>query len=170
MSGKNRNWYKIAQQKKLILTRGTPGSGKSTLAKQLGQGGVVFSTDDFFMKDGKYQFDSKLLSRAHQWNQDRVEKAMQQGISPIVIDNTHTQKWELKRGVQLAQQYGYEIEIKEPDWHPNLKTPEGKWNIDFLRGKNKHDVPEESLRRMIDRYDYKPSIEDILKSKAPWEK
>jgi NEDD4-binding protein 2 len=38
---------------KLILMRGLPGSGKSTLAKKLaGENGVIYSTDDFFMKNG----------------------------------------------------------------------------------------------------------------------
>jgi len=173
--GKNKmasiqNFYKLAQNKKMIIARGISGSGKSTLAQQLGKGGVIYSTDDFFMREGKYQFDSKLLSKAHQWNQDRTEKAMQEGKPLIVIDNTSCSKWEMRKYVQLAQKYGYDIEIREPDWHPDLKTKEGKWNIDFLRGRNKHDVPPEVLQRMIDRYDYNPSIEDILKSKAPWEK
>lgn len=37
----------------IILMRGVPGSGKSTKAKKLaGTSGIVYSTDDFFMKNG----------------------------------------------------------------------------------------------------------------------
>lgn len=42
--------------------RGLPGSGKSTTAKKLaGSEGVVYSTDDFFMVKGKYQYDSSKI-------------------------------------------------------------------------------------------------------------
>jgi len=165
------NWYKLAQNKKLWIVRSPSGAGKSTLAEQIaGVNGVIFTTDDYFMHNGKYIFDAKRLGQAHQWNQERTEQAMKQGIPTIVVANTSTRSYEMKSYVQMAQKYGYDVKIKEPDWHPDLKTKEGKWNIDFLRGRNKHDVPPEVLQRMIDRYDYNPSIEDILKSKAPWEK
>ena len=42
--------------------RGLPGSGKSTKAKKIaGDVGVIFSTDDFFMVDGQYKFDPKMI-------------------------------------------------------------------------------------------------------------
>jgi tRNA uridine 5-carbamoylmethylation protein Kti12 len=57
--------------KTLYIMRGVPGSGKSTLAKQLAEGdeSKIFSTDDYWMKDGTYQFDPKMLGNAHEWNQ-----------------------------------------------------------------------------------------------------
>jgi len=64
------------------------------------------------------------------------------------------------------------VEFQEPNWHPELKTKEGKWNVDFLEqlqqqrekesGKR---IPLESLKRMVDRYQYNLTPEDILKSK-----
>ena len=45
--------------KKLIINRGIPGSGKSTSAKKLAPKEQIFSTDDYFMKNGKYIFDGK---------------------------------------------------------------------------------------------------------------
>lgn len=49
-------------QKKLVIMRGLPGSGKSTLAKKIaGNSGVVYSTDDFFMVNGQYVYDSKMI-------------------------------------------------------------------------------------------------------------
>ena len=164
------NWYKQAQlEKKLILMRGVSGSGKSTLAKELG-GEHTYSTDEFFMRDGEYKFDSNLIGKAHQWNKDRVEESMNKGVSPIVVDNTNRQFWEMKKYVEMANQYGYEVEFRQPDWHPDLYTPEGKWNFDFLKGRNVHDVPDEMLKRMINTYQYNPTVEDVLKSKDPWEK
>lgn len=42
--------------------RGVPGSGKSTKAKKLaGSNGVIYSTDDFFMKNGEYIYDVKFI-------------------------------------------------------------------------------------------------------------
>jgi len=162
------NWYKIkklAASKKLILSRGVSGSGKSTLAKELGSAGVVFGTDEFFTQNGKYDFDIKRIKEAHQWNQDRTEQAMQKSISPIVIDNTNLQFWEMKPYVEIAQRYGYDIDFAEPNWHQELKDKEGQWNFDFLRGRNIHGVPEDRLREMIDNYEYNPTIENILRSK-----
>ena len=103
--------YKMSQIKKeLIVLRGLPSSGKSYLAKQLaGETGSVFSADDFHTdpKTGKYNWKPENLSKAHKWNHERVKKAIEEGISPVVIDNTHIKKWELialKPLVQLAQQ------------------------------------------------------------------
>jgi adenylate kinase family enzyme len=48
--------------KTLILMRGLPGSGKSTKAQILaGKDGLIFSTDDFFMVNGKYVYDAKMI-------------------------------------------------------------------------------------------------------------
>ena len=164
-------WYKEAQEYKVMyVIRGVSGSGKSTLAKELGKEGVILSTDDYFYDDnGNYNFDRKKLSVAHKWNQDRTEEAMQQGNSPIVVDNTHVKLWEIRKSVELAQQYGYEVKFAKPDWSTELYNEEGKWNFEFLKGRNSHGVPDHALQRMIDNFEYDPTVEKILNSKAPWE-
>jgi NEDD4-binding protein 2 len=49
--------------------RGLPGSGKSTKAKALaGEEGLIFSTDDFFMVNGKYEYDAKMIGDYHTKN------------------------------------------------------------------------------------------------------
>ena len=169
------NWYRKMAfspdlNKLCIIVRGVSGSGKSTLAKELGAEGEIYSTDDFFSKDGDYAFNPKMLGKAHEWNQERVWDAMRKGVSPIVVDNTNRQLWEMKAYAAMAKEYGYEVEFAEPNWSPELKTPEGKWNVDFLRGKNTHGVDDATLQRMVDSYDYDPTVEGVLKSKAPWEK
>ena len=79
--------------------RGCSGSGKSTLAQELGKGGIVLSSDDFFMVNGKYEFDKEGQSYAHSWNQDRAEKAMRKlPIHLIIMNIIHTIKeflWKL---------------------------------------------------------------------------
>lgn len=146
--------------KKLILCRGLPGSGKSYLAKELGQG-KSYSTDDFFVVNGEYRFNLKLIGKAHEWNQNRVKMAMVSGEAVVVVDNTMTQKWEMLPYVKMAQEYGYEVEIREPSWHPDLKK-NGKWNVDFLVGRNVHGVNRDILEKMIARYEYDVTKEMIL--------
>ena len=42
--------------------RGLPGSGKSTLARKIAdKTGLVYSTDDFFMINGEYVFEPKMI-------------------------------------------------------------------------------------------------------------
>ena len=107
--------------KRLILLRGLPGSGKSTRAKdiQQQQGGVIFSTDQYFVDktDGSYHFQNQLLGRAHLWNRTRSQNAAAQGVSPIIIDNTNTMMKEMKPYIGIARHFGYIVEIEE------MKTP-----------------------------------------------
>jgi NEDD4-binding protein 2 len=157
------NLHKYSNRKILYIMRGLPGSGKSTLAQQLGQGGVVFSTDDFFMEDGKYNFNPKMLGKNHASNYARTVEAMKRGISPIVVDNTNTQSFEMKNYVLAGQQYGYTIEFREPQ-------TEWAWNAPELAKRNTHGVPEDKIQQMIDRYDPNTDMDYIINSKAPWEK
>lgn len=164
---------KANSENKLILMRGVSGSGKSTLAKRIQeeQGGKIFSTDEYFVQGDDYNFDSKQLSKAHDWNFHRVSNAMDENISPIIVDNTNTKFWEMKRYVALAQEKGYQVEFSEVDntqeGNKGVKTDDGKWNIDFLRGRNIHGVDESILKKQIDRFDYDPDIDKVLNSKAP---
>ncbi len=102
----------------MIIARGPSGSGKSTMVQDLVQstGGEIFSTDDFFMRDGKYFFDPQKISEAHEWNRQRVEDAAFRNVPVIVVDNTNTQFFEMRPYVEIAQNNGYKVTFKEPDW------------------------------------------------------
>ncbi|XP_075598172.1 NEDD4-binding protein 2-like 1 isoform X3 [Balearica regulorum gibbericeps] len=117
---------------RLVLLRGLPGAGKSTLARQLKRdypGAVVLSTDDFFIENGVYMFEPDFLEDAHKWNQKRARKAMKNGKSPVIIDNTNIHAWEMKPYVMMARENRYEVIFQEPD------TP-WKFNVQELaRGK-----------------------------------
>ena len=156
------NWYKTAQVQKKILyiMRGLSGSGKSTLAEELGEGGVVYSADDFFMVEGEYVFDAEGLGYAHFWNQGRVEEAMKQQLSPIVADNTNVKEWEMKPYVELAVKYGYAVEIREP------QTP-WKFDPEELAKRNSHGVPLETIEHLVQEWDHGPTVESILESEKP---
>jgi len=148
------------EDKVLYIMRGISGSGKSTLARELGKGGVILSTDDFFMINGEYQFDRDFVSEAHFWNQNRAIQAMDKGVSPIVIDNTNVEAWEPKFYVEEAMKRGYRVEIKES------QTP---WRFDAneLARRNTHGVPLDVIQGMIDKWHPDMTVDDILNAEKP---
>ena len=161
--------FLIEQEEKVVyILRGISGSGKSTLAQSLVGDGVIYGADDFFMQDGKYTFDPTRLPEIHQANQARTEKAMQQGISPIVVDNTNTKAYEIKPYVQLAQKHGYQVEFKE--------IPPDRFSAEELERRNNNRPPEQQrgitkdrIQDMIDGWDHDMTSDKALASKAPWE-
>ena len=121
---------------KLVIIRGASGSGKSTYAKTNYRGYVNYEADQYFYRpDGIYQFDFRFLKNAHQWCQQKVEHAMLDGEN-IVVSNTFVQLWEMQAYLDLAKQYGYEVEVIE------MKT----------QYQNIHDVPDDKVQSMIARF------------------
>lgn len=151
-----------SKKKKLYIMRGLSGSGKSTLAKKLGSNGIVLSTDDFFMQDDEYRFDARKLGEYHKANQERAIEAMRKGISPIVIDNTHTQAWEAKPYVQAGLKYGYDVEFAQPD------TP-WAFNPEELARRNSHGTPKHVIDKMLGRWEPDMTIDKVMGSKNPFE-
>jgi len=174
-SFKEMNWIqKMSQQKVLIIARGPSGSGKSYMVKQISEkyDAPIFASDDFWMVNGKYQFDHNYLDEAHSWNQGRVEESVQGNVPIVIVDNTNGRFWEMKPYIKIAQKYGYNVIFKEPDWNEQLKTSEGKWNVDFLeKMQNQPDrekkVPHEVIESMVKNYEYSPTIENVLNSEKP---
>ena len=153
-----RMWYRLSNQKKMIIMRGISGSGKSTKARALGADGVVLGSDDFWGPE--YDFDKSKIGEAHQWNQERVLDALQKGISPVVVDNTNCQFWEMKKYVEMAQEHGYDVEFQESD------TP-WKFDADELFSRNTHGVPLEVIKQMLMNWEKNPTVESILNSEPP---
>ncbi|XP_060801535.1 uncharacterized protein LOC106135138 isoform X2 [Amyelois transitella] len=139
----------------LILMRGAPGSGKSYLSRQIvkvtvGDNPVNFkthilSTDDFFSLRGSYDFNKYYLRDAHAWNQQRAKTAMEKGLSPVIIDNTNIEVWEMEPYVQAGVANGYKIQVVEP------KTPWARKPNQLFK-KNTHGVSLSSITRMLENY------------------
>ena len=51
----------------------------SSVASEAKLDGIVLSTDEFFIKDGKYTYDNSKLSDAHEWNQRRGQALARAG-------------------------------------------------------------------------------------------
>ncbi|XP_060119426.1 NEDD4-binding protein 2-like 2 isoform X2 [Heteronotia binoei] len=153
-------------QKQLLILRGLPGSGKTTLSRiLLGQSrdGIVFSTDDYFCQQDGWSYNVGQLGAAHDWNQKRAKQAMDQGRSPIIIDNTNTQAWEMKPYVEAALGKFYRVEFHEPDtWW--------KFDPEELEKRNKHGVSREKIIQMLERYEYQISIPIVMNSVLPFHK
>ncbi|NXJ02968.1 N4BP2 protein, partial [Psophia crepitans] len=147
----------------LVLLRGVPGSGKSYLARTLledNPGGIILSTDDYFYKHGQYHYDPNCLGEAHDWNRKRAKEAFEMRISPIIIDNTNIEAWEMKPYVTLAQQFKYKVMFREPDTWWKFKPKE-------LERRNIHGVSKEKIKRMLERYERCLSVSSILNSSVP---
>ncbi|XP_049649904.1 NEDD4-binding protein 2 isoform X2 [Accipiter gentilis] len=147
----------------LVLLRGVPGSGKSYLARTLledNPGGIILSTDDYFYKHGQYHYDADCLEEAHDWNRKRAKEAFEMRISPIIIDNTNVQAWEMKPYVALAQQFKYKVMFREPDTWWKFKPKE-------LERRNIHGVSKEKIKRMLERYEHCLTVNSILDSSVP---
>ncbi|NXA30932.1 N4BP2 protein, partial [Eudromia elegans] len=147
----------------LVLLRGVPGSGKSFLARALledNPGGIILSTDDYFYKHGQYRYDATCLGEAHDWNRKRAKEAFEKRVSPIIIDNTNIQAWEMKPYVTLAQQFKYKVMFREPDTWWKFKPKE-------LERRNIHGISKEKIKRMLERYERCLSVSSVLNSSVP---
>uniref|UniRef100_A0A672NLS8 Smr domain-containing protein n=1 Tax=Sinocyclocheilus grahami TaxID=75366 RepID=A0A672NLS8_SINGR len=153
----------ILEGQLLVLLRGAPGSGKTTLANAMlvqNPGGVVLSTDDYFTRNGQYHFEPNLLGEAHEWNHQRAKEAFEKGQSPIIIDNTNMQCWEMKPYVAMAQKHRYKVLFREPDTWWKTKPRE-------LEKRTRHQVTKEKIRRILERYDRFVSVQSIMNSQRP---
>ena len=98
-------------------------------------------SDMFFIKEGEYKFDGSKIKDAHNWCQDVVDHWMDENKPKIVVSNTFTQEWEMEPYFELAKTYDYKVfSIVVENRH---------------EGTNQHEVPDEVLTKMRDRFEIK---------------
>jgi predicted kinase len=141
-------------KKLLVLVRGMPGSGKTTLVNAMmdyterwGTTPMLrrtvehYEADMFFnTSSGGYNFDASKLGAAHSWCQTSTERAMRRGVKAVFVSNTFTTEKEMKPYFDLAEQYDYQLQV-----------------IDVCGSfENTHNVPEETMNKMRERYQENP--------------
>lgn len=124
----------------LYLVRGLPGSGKTTFVKQhlqkIDPKIKHFEADMFFEREGKYEYNPKMIKNAHEWCLEQTKKALLEGHS-VAVSNTFTQQWEMQPYTELAKNLNIELKIIKADG----------------RFKNIHGVPNEVLDKMEKRWE-----------------
>ncbi|MDA8837763.1 ATP-binding protein [Candidatus Poseidoniales archaeon] len=104
----------------VFLMQGPSGSGKSKYAKMMKDAAVeagyitsILSADDYFRDDsGNYNFDRRMLNRAHMSVVTRAFRLMnhatddKNGRYRIIIDNTHMETWEWEAISVIAHELG----------------------------------------------------------------
>lgn len=131
--------YKL-NKKTLIIVRGIPGSGKSTFANKLknyfeehGYHGDTFESDSFFVKNGVYKFNPKLLYLAHKICYDKVFNNLEkENVDFSIVANTFILKSDVKKYREHAEELGYDVMIFRMT----------------NKFKDVHEVPEETLQKM----------------------
>lgn len=136
---------KIKFDKSLVVLRGLPGSGKSTLVRILNSNNLFpsFSIDDYFtnQETGKYEFNFSNNHLAYKQCLQNVENEMQKSTEKIFVHNTLTLEWELKEYLQLCTKYNYAIFVVTCE--------------KYHEGKNMHQVSDEQLKKMAEKYKVK---------------
>ena len=130
---------------KLIIVRGLPGSGKSEWVFKHPTG-CHFEADMYFMSKGGYNFDPSKIKQAHDWCYQSTRIALVRELM-TTVSNTFTQIWEMEPYIELAKEYDCKLEI--------IKCC-GVW-------KNIHNVPDEVLQKMRDRWENYPGEIEVNK-------
>lgn len=138
------------------ILRGIPGSGKSTLAKQLfaemGLKGCITTTcsaDDYFMRDGAYHFNYKLLGNAHNACfrkfvlavlapklyrlKDSPNYETREVDELIVVDNTHTTYREILPYARVCEAFEVPFEVVTIECDPAIAHARGLHGVPLDR-------------------------------------
>jgi len=167
------------------LMRGLPSCGKSYTARQLaGATGVICETDEYFHAHvgddpAHYTYRDELLGHARRWNFARFKKAIDEGVSPVIVDRGNSLSEESREYVRYAVQHGYSVELREPDspwWqevrvllkHKKYTRPVlEEWSRKLAeKSRATHRVPAEMIFRWMLKWKWDVTIEDILNYEA----
>lgn len=166
--------------KVLILMRGIPASGKSHRAKELaGEDPTVIHSADHFFGETPEEYVAnwsvEKLGAAHKQCQKNVRMLMQRQRPLVIVDNTNTMIREMMPYFEMAAQYQYRVQIEEPTspWWANDIAPyledkeknrthlEKMCKLLWALNQKTHKVPLESIKKMLFRYHYNVTTEQL---------
>jgi len=167
--------------KVMVLMRGLPSCGKTHTSKKLAErSGVVFEFDEFFytqVGDAASRFDwsDDLLPQARRWNMERIKRAIDEGISPVIVDSDNSIDRYTRGYVSYAIECGYDVQLKEPEspWWRQIRglLQDKESNQEALAAwarklvavsQGTHRVPLSMFIYRIDGWKSNVTIEDIL--------
>lgn len=175
-------------EKLCFVMKAMPGAGKSFSVRELmnkynfPEEGHVFSTDNFWIpktlelrkkgievppedekKEYRANWTPNLLGKAHQNNLNMFKNAVDNGISPVVVDNCNVKFRDYKDYVDYALKNGYKVEIVEPsspwwkEYSPYLVDKTNEKQLDKFANelfkRNQHGVPLETIKNMIKKWE-----------------
>ena len=110
-----RQWLEEFEPKILYVVRGLPRSGKTTRANELltkkgGSPDHIFNTKEPDIQQRKGLFSG------HTSNFQAFKYAIDNGYTPIILDNDHLQWGDMSAYVRYAHKAEYEIKLEEPTW------------------------------------------------------
>jgi hypothetical protein len=141
---------------------------------------VVCETDEFFhFRVGNdpevYDFRPDLMDEARDWNFGRFRRALEQGLSPVIVDRGNSLSAETRRYAELAVDRGYRLELREPEseWWREIrvllkyrsytKPVLYAWAEQLAElSKPTHGVSLERILRQMATWKWDLSVEDIL--------
>lgn len=133
--------------KQVYIIRGVSGSGKSTLALKLaelhsleGKVALIFETDNYFVdENNEYKFDASKLKENHaKCFNDFLDALNDRNVDVVIVANTFTRKWEYVNYADAAKDSGYEV---------TTLIANGNY-------KNVHNVPDDVVQKMKNRFEY----------------
>lgn len=132
--------------KQVYIIRGVSGAGKSTLARKIAnlhslenKVSKIFETDNYFMENGEYKFDATKLHQNHQkCFSDFLDALNDRNVDVVIVANTFTRKWEYVNYADAAKDSGFEV---------TMLIANGNY-------KNVHNVPDDVVQKMKNRFEY----------------
>ena len=103
--------------KKVKIIRGVPGIGKRNyvyyLESNLNREYIICDWNNFFIKDGQYEFNGKDTSKAESYCLQTYLNAIKNDIKRIYVIGNFNQKWQYDNYIKLANLFNYKVDITE---------------------------------------------------------
>lgn len=170
-----------AEHKQLVLMIGLPSCGKTHKSRRIARDGdAVFEFDEFFYTQvgsdpESYDWTSKLMHEAREWNLARISNALDAGTPRVIVDSDNQALSFTKRYVEHAVKLGYEVEFCEPDsiWWQEIRGLLRDKNVNRARlkrwaqklsrmSRGTHRVGVVTFLRRMKRWNPDITVEDIL--------